>query len=194
MQTLHAPSRRELLLASGVLFAWAHLPQRHAPKAVTRASWSSFCAARSTVLPRSRRSATRTRWRCAATRFCALDGPTPGAAARRFFALNPAMPNLHRLYRAGRGQHRACGRHALPGAFAFRRPGCARERPARRRAPPTSAGSIARLPRSNPARGSSPARRAKPSRSVRSRRWWCAAGRRCCHGRRRAWSPRPTIP
>jgi|SRR5947208_3316402 len=23
---LHAPSRRELLLASGVLFAWAHLP------------------------------------------------------------------------------------------------------------------------------------------------------------------------
>ena len=25
--TLHAPSRRELLLASGVLFAWAHLPK-----------------------------------------------------------------------------------------------------------------------------------------------------------------------
>ena len=25
--TLHAASRRELLLASGVLFAWAHLPK-----------------------------------------------------------------------------------------------------------------------------------------------------------------------
>ena len=27
MPILHAPSRRELLLASGVLFAWAHIPR-----------------------------------------------------------------------------------------------------------------------------------------------------------------------
>ena len=27
MTTLHAPSRRHLLLASGTLFAWAHLPK-----------------------------------------------------------------------------------------------------------------------------------------------------------------------
>src|SRR5205814_1784238 len=30
-----------------------------------------------------------------------LDGPTPALPLDDFFALNPAMPNLHRLYRAG---------------------------------------------------------------------------------------------
>jgi uncharacterized protein (DUF1501 family) len=30
-----------------------------------------------------------------------LDGPTPALPLDGFFALNPAMPNLHRLYRAG---------------------------------------------------------------------------------------------
>jgi uncharacterized protein (DUF1501 family) len=30
-----------------------------------------------------------------------LDGPSPGLRLNDFFALNPAMPNLHRLYRAG---------------------------------------------------------------------------------------------
>jgi len=27
MRTIHAPTRRELLLASGTLFAWAYLPR-----------------------------------------------------------------------------------------------------------------------------------------------------------------------
>src|SRR5262249_50705580 len=30
-----------------------------------------------------------------------LDGKTPGLPLDSFFALNPAMPNLHRLYKAG---------------------------------------------------------------------------------------------
>ena len=34
---LHAPTRRELLLGSGVLFAWAHVPDRRAPRAAIRA-------------------------------------------------------------------------------------------------------------------------------------------------------------
>src|SRR5712691_5185372 len=55
-RNLHAPSRRELLLASGVLFAWAHLP---------------------------------------------MEGPNAALELDGFFALNPAMPNVHRLYRAG---------------------------------------------------------------------------------------------
>jgi hypothetical protein len=33
----------------------------------------------------------------------ALDGPNPALPLDDFFALNPAMPNLHRLYRAGQG-------------------------------------------------------------------------------------------
>jgi hypothetical protein len=33
---LHAPSRRELLLTSGALFAWAYLPSSRAPKGATR--------------------------------------------------------------------------------------------------------------------------------------------------------------
>ena len=40
------------------------------------------------------------------------------------------MPNLHRLYKAGAGDHRARGRDALSRALAFRRPGRARKRAA----------------------------------------------------------------
>ena len=48
MQSVHAPSRRALLLASGTLFAWAHLPRlAHAEWRDPRFSPSSF-AARST--------------------------------------------------------------------------------------------------------------------------------------------------
>ena len=37
--SLHAPSRRELLLASGTLFAWAYCRRSRARKAATRACW-----------------------------------------------------------------------------------------------------------------------------------------------------------
>jgi hypothetical protein len=37
--TFHAPTRRELLLASGTLFAWAYTPKLASPKAAIRACW-----------------------------------------------------------------------------------------------------------------------------------------------------------
>ena len=77
-----------------------------------------------------------------------LDGTTPALPLDGFFALNPAMPNLHRLYKAGQADHRACGRDALSRALAFRRPGRAGKRAAPGRAPPTPAGSTARWRRS----------------------------------------------
>ena len=72
-----------------------------APRAAIRACSSSCCAARSTASPRSRRSAIRTGSSCAATSALVLDGKTPALPLDGFFALNPAMPNLHRLYQAG---------------------------------------------------------------------------------------------
>ena len=101
-QTFTLPTRRELLLASGVLFAWA-LPaaSSRAPRAAIRASWSSCCAARSTGSPRSRRSAIPTGCKLRGDKALTLDGATPALPLDGFFALNPAMPNLHRLYQAG---------------------------------------------------------------------------------------------
>ena len=57
-----------------------------------------------------------------------LDGATTALPLDSFFALNPAMPNLHRLYQAGHRDHRARGRDALSRALAFRRPGRAGKR------------------------------------------------------------------
>jgi len=37
MPLFHAPSRREVLLASGTLFAWAHLPKLAHAEAAIRA-------------------------------------------------------------------------------------------------------------------------------------------------------------
>jgi hypothetical protein len=56
---LHAPSRRELLLGSGTLFAWAHLPKLARAESATRAFSRSFFAARWTDLRRWLRSAIR---------------------------------------------------------------------------------------------------------------------------------------
>ncbi len=39
-------------------------------------------------------------WRCARDKVLRLDGQAPALPLDRLFALNPAMPNLHRLYRA----------------------------------------------------------------------------------------------
>ncbi len=54
------------------------------------------------------------------------------------------MPNLYRLYKAGQGDHRACGGDALSRALAFRRPGRAGERPRQARLRCIPAGSTAR--------------------------------------------------
>ncbi len=97
---LHAPTRRELLLASGVLFAWAYMPklaraERRDPRfllIVLRGALDGLA----TVAPVGDPDWVRLRGDKALT----LGGPAPGLALDGFFALNPAMPNLHRLYKA----------------------------------------------------------------------------------------------
>jgi uncharacterized protein (DUF1501 family) len=98
----HAPSRRELLLASGVLFAWAHLPRAalaegRDPRFLTivlRGALDGLAA----VAPVGDPDWVRLRGDNALT----LDGATAALPLDNFFALNPAMPNLARMYREGR--------------------------------------------------------------------------------------------
>ena len=98
--TLHAPSRRELLRGSGVLFAWACLPkvaraEGRDPRllvVVLRGALDGLA----TVAPVGDPDWTRLR----GDKALKLDGPAPALPLDGFFALNPAMPNLHRLYQA----------------------------------------------------------------------------------------------
>src|SRR3979490_2600932 len=97
----HAPSRRELMLASGVLFAWAHLPKLARAEGrdprllviVLRGALDGLAA----VAPVGDPDWIALRGDTALP----LAGKTPGLALDAMFALNPAMPNLHRLYQAG---------------------------------------------------------------------------------------------
>jgi uncharacterized protein (DUF1501 family) len=101
MINLHAPTRRELLLASGTLFAWTYLPkvaraEGRDPRLlviVLRGALDGLAA----VAPVGDPEWVRLRGDQALT----LDGKTPALPLDSFFALNPAMPNLHRLYQAG---------------------------------------------------------------------------------------------
>ena len=101
MDVPHAASRRELLLASGVLFAWTHLPKLARAEGrdprllviVLRGALDGLAA----VAPVGDPDWVKLRGDNA----LALDGKTPALPLDSFFALNPAMPNLHRLYRAG---------------------------------------------------------------------------------------------
>ena len=99
--TLHAASRRELMLASGVLFAWAHLPKLARAEGrdprllviVLRGALDGLAAVAPVGDPV---------WvKLRGDNALALDGKTPALPLDSFFALNPAMPNLHRLYQAG---------------------------------------------------------------------------------------------
>jgi uncharacterized protein (DUF1501 family) len=98
---LHAPTRRHLLLASGTLFAWAHLPKLARAEGrdprllviVLRGALDGLAA----VAPVGDPDWIALRGDKALT----LAGKTPGLALDAMFALNPAMPNLHRLYQAG---------------------------------------------------------------------------------------------
>ena len=98
---LHAPTRRELLLGSGALFAWAYLPkvaraEGRDPRLlviVLRGALDGLAA----VAPVGDPEWARLRGDKALT----LDGKTPALPLDSFFALNPAMPNLHRLYKSG---------------------------------------------------------------------------------------------
>jgi uncharacterized protein (DUF1501 family) len=99
--TMHLPSRRQLLAASGVLFAWPFLPRlAHAegrdPRLlviVLRGALDGLAVAAPVGDPD---------WiALRGDKALTLDGKTPGLPLDSLFALNPAMPNLHRLYRAG---------------------------------------------------------------------------------------------
>jgi uncharacterized protein (DUF1501 family) len=98
--TLHAPSRRSLLLASGTLFAWAYLPklalaEGRDPRLLTIILRGALDGL-GVVAPVGDPDWVKLRGERAMT----LDGKIPALPLDSFFALNPAMPNLYRLYRA----------------------------------------------------------------------------------------------
>jgi uncharacterized protein (DUF1501 family) len=100
MRLIHAPSRRDVLFASGTLFAWAHLPklafaEGRDPRFLTiilRGALDGLA----TVAPVGDPDWIKLRGDQALT----LDGRTPALKLNDFFALNPAMPDLHRLFKA----------------------------------------------------------------------------------------------
>src|SRR2546425_10403238 len=109
MTKLHAPSRRELLLASGTLFAWAYLPrlaraEGRDPRFLTivlRGALDGLAA----VAPGGDPDWIRLRGDNARRR----DGTTPALPPEAFFALNPALPNPHRLHLDGQAPIAAAG-------------------------------------------------------------------------------------
>jgi uncharacterized protein (DUF1501 family) len=99
--TLHAATRRELLLGSGALFAWAHVPriaraEGRDPRFLTivlRGALDGLAAVAPVGDPD---------WiKLRGDNALRLDGDTPALPLDGFFALNPAMPNLYRLYKGG---------------------------------------------------------------------------------------------
>jgi uncharacterized protein (DUF1501 family) len=98
---LHRPSRRALLLASGVLFAWAYVPKLARAEGrdprllviVLRGALDGLA----TVAPVGDPGWVKLRGDKALT----LDGANAALPLDAFFALNPAMPTVHRLYQAG---------------------------------------------------------------------------------------------
>jgi uncharacterized protein (DUF1501 family) len=98
---LLAPTRRTLMLGSGTLFAWAQLPR--AARAAGRDPRLLAIVLRgavdglAVVAPIGDPD-----WRkLRGDERLALDGQPAALPLDGFFALNPAMPNLYRLYRAG---------------------------------------------------------------------------------------------
>jgi uncharacterized protein (DUF1501 family) len=97
----HPATRRELLRGSGALFAWAFVPRNaraegRDPRFLTivlRGALDGLAA----VAPVGDPDWVKLRGDNALK----LDGATPALPLDGFFALNPAMPNLHRLYKAG---------------------------------------------------------------------------------------------
>jgi uncharacterized protein (DUF1501 family) len=97
----HAATRRELLRGSGALFAWAFVPriaraEGRDPRFLTivlRGALDGLAAVAPVGDPN---------WvKLRGDNALKLDGATPALPLDGFFALNPAMPNLHRLYKAG---------------------------------------------------------------------------------------------
>lgn len=100
MTIFHAPSRRALLVGSGTLFAWTYLPRLARAEGrdprflaiVLRGALDGLA----TVAPVGDPDWVALRGGNALT----LDGKTPALRLDDFFALNPAMPNLHRMFAA----------------------------------------------------------------------------------------------
>jgi uncharacterized protein (DUF1501 family) len=98
---IHVPTRRDLLLGSGALFAWAFVPGKVRAEGrdprflaiVLRGGLDGLAVVAPVGDPD---------WlKLRGDKGLALDGQTPALPLDSFFALNPAMPNLHRLYQAG---------------------------------------------------------------------------------------------
>src|ERR1051326_5147784 len=97
---LHAPSRRELLLASGSLFAWAYLPklartEGRDPRFLTivlRGALDGLAM----VAPVGDPDWQSLRGDDALT----FGSKAPPLTLDDFFALNPSVPNLRRLFQA----------------------------------------------------------------------------------------------
>src|SRR3982751_1436437 len=97
---LHASTRRELLGGAGVLFAWPFLPklaraEGRDPRVLTivlRGALDGLAM----VAPVGDPGWVELR----GDKALLVEGKTPALPLDAFFALNPAMPNLHRLYKA----------------------------------------------------------------------------------------------
>jgi uncharacterized protein (DUF1501 family) len=96
----HLPSRREALIGAGALFAWTQMPKLARAEGrdprllviVLRGALDGLGAVAPVGDPD---------WiGLRGDRALVLDGKTPALPLDAFFALNPAMPNLHRLYQA----------------------------------------------------------------------------------------------
>ena len=97
----HLPSRRDMLIGTGALFAWTQLPrlaraERRDPRLlviVLRGALDGLGAVAPVGDPD---------WiGLRGDRALLLEGKTPALPLDAFFALNPAMPNFHRLYKTG---------------------------------------------------------------------------------------------
>jgi uncharacterized protein (DUF1501 family) len=98
MRYLHAPSRRDVLLTSGTLFAWAYLPkiaraEGRDPRFLTIVLRGALDGL-ATVAPVGDPNWIALRGDDALI----LDGKAPALKLDTFFALNPAMPNLQRMF------------------------------------------------------------------------------------------------
>jgi uncharacterized protein (DUF1501 family) len=101
MERPHLATRRKMLLASGILFAWAYMPRLAQAEGrdprflviVLRGALDGLA----TVAPVGDPNWVRLRGNDAML----TSGETAALPLDNFFALNPAMPNLYRMYKAG---------------------------------------------------------------------------------------------
>lgn len=97
----HLATRREMLLGSGALFAWAYMPREAQAEGrdprllviVLRGALDGLAA----VAPVGDPDWTRLR----GDKALLLDGEYAAIRLDELFALNPAMPNFYRMYKAG---------------------------------------------------------------------------------------------